>query len=141
MLRVSPAGAAAVSSGRPGALRRLTYRLTRPSHELEAAELAQETSDLGLVHISDARPRTRVTVTGQVRSVTLRPREETPALDVELWDGTGAMHLVWLGRRRIAGIVPGIKMQATGRVTRQRSVPTIFNPAYEIIYRTGPSDG
>jgi hypothetical protein len=130
-----------VSSGRPGALRRLTQRLTRPPHELEAAELRQESSDLGLVHIADAGPRTRVTVSGEVRSVTLRPREETPALDVELWDGTGSMHLVWLGRRRIAGIVPGIKIQATGRVTRQRSVPTIFNPAYEIIYRSGQSDG
>ena len=130
-----------MSSGRPGALRRLTNRLTSPSHELEAAELRQESSDLGVVHIGDVVLRTRATVSGEVRSVTLRPRDETPALDVELWDGSDSLHLVWLGRRRIAGIVPGIKMQATGRVTKQRSVTTIFNPAYEIIHRTGSSDG
>ncbi|MGW5237989.1 OB-fold nucleic acid binding domain-containing protein [Monashia sp. NPDC004114] len=130
-----------MSSGHPGALRRFSHRLTRSSHEIEADELRQESSDLGVVHIGDARPRTRVTVSGEVRSVTLRPRDETPALDVELWDGTDSLHLVWLGRRRIAGIVPGIKMQATGRITKQRSVTTIFNPEYEIIYRSAPSDG
>ena len=130
-----------MSSGQPGALRRLTHRLTRPSHELEAAELRQESSDLGVVHIGSVVPRTRATVSGEVRSVTLRPRDETPALDVELWDGSDSLHLVWLGRRRIAGIVPGIKMQATGRITKQRSVTTIFNPAYEILHRSGASDG
>ena len=130
-----------MTSGHPGALRRLSHRLTRSSHDLEADELRQESSDLGVVHIGDVRPRTRVTVSGEVRSVTLRPREETPALDVELWDGTESLHLVWLGRRRIAGIVPGIKMRATGRITKQRNVTTIFNPEYEIIYRSGPTDG
>ena len=60
-----------------------------------------------------------------------------PALDVEVWDGTGTLHLVWLGRRRIAGIDPGVKLRATGRVSRHRNLKTIFNPAYEIIGRTG----
>ena len=130
-----------VSTGQPGALRRLTDRLTRSSHELEAAELRRESGDLGVVHISDARQRTKVTILGEVRSVTLRPREETPALDVEVWDGTESLHLVWLGRRRIAGIVPGIKIQATGRITTRRKVATMFNPAYEIIGRAGQSHG
>lgn len=130
-----------MSSGRPGALRRLSHRLTRSSHDLEADELRQESSDQGVVHIGDVRPRTRVTVSGEVRSVTLRPRDETPALDAELWDGTESLHLVWLGRRRIAGIVPGIKIQATGRITTRRKVTTMFNPAYEIIGRPGQQHG
>jgi len=130
-----------VSTGRPGALRRLGERLTRSSHDFEAAELRRESADLGVVHIVDARPRTRVTVCGEVRSVTLRPREETPALDVEVWDGTESLHLVWLGRRRIAGIVPGIKVRATGRITTQRKLRVMYNPAYEIIGRTGQAHG
>jgi len=131
-----------VTTGQPGALRRLTERLTRSAHEIEAAELRRESSDLaGVVHIGDAPPRTTVTVCGEVRSVTLRPREETPALDVEVWDGTESLHLVWLGRRRIAGIVPGIKIQATGRITNRRKVMTMFNPAYEIIGRAGQAHG
>lgn len=108
-----------------------------PAHELEAAELRRESEELGVSHIGDVAQRTLVTVSGEVRSVTLRPRDETPALDVELWDGSDSLHLIWLGRRRIAGIVPGIKIQATGRVTKQRKVTTIFNPAYEILGRVG----
>ena len=70
---------AAVSTGQPSALRRLTERWTRSAHELEAAELRHESSVLdGVVHIGDAPQRTTVTVAGDVRSVTLRPREETP---------------------------------------------------------------
>jgi len=125
-------------SVRGGTLRRLAD-LVRPSHELEAAELRQESTDVGVIHIVDARLRSRATVRGEIRSVTLRPRDETPALDAELWDGTASLHLVWLGRRRIAGIVPGIQLEATGRVTRQRSVTTMFNPVYEIIRKPGSS--
>jgi RecG-like helicase len=93
------------------------------------------------VHIGEAPQRITVTVCGEVRSVTLRPREETPALDVEVWDGTESLHLVWLGRRRIAGIVPGVKIQATGRITTRRKVKTMFNPAYELIGRPGQAHG
>jgi hypothetical protein len=127
-------------SVRGGTLRRLAD-LVRPSHELEAAELRQESTDVGVIHIVDATLRSRATVRGEIRSVTLRPRDETPALDAELWDGTASLHLVWLGRRRIAGIVPGIKIQATGRITQQRSVLTLFNPAYEIIGKPGSQHG
>jgi RecG-like helicase len=130
-----------MSSGRPGALRRLAERLTRTPTEMHSAELMQESRELGVVHINDLVPRSRATVRGEVRSVTIRPRVDVPALDVELWDGTDALHLVWLGRRRIAGIVPGTKIEATGRVTRQRQVTTMFNPAYEIIGRTGGAHG
>ena len=130
-----------MSSEQPGALRRLTGRLTRSSAEIDSDVLKRESSDLGVVHIGDLEPRTLATVCGEVRSVTLRPRADVPALDVELWDGTEALHLVWLGRRRIAGIAPGIKVRATGRVTQQRDVTTIFNPAYEIIGRPGPGHG
>ena len=126
-----------MTSTKPGVLRRLSDRLISPAHELEAAELRRESDDLGVIHIGDVAQRTLVTVCGEVRSVTLRPRDETPALDVELWDGSDSLHLIWLGRRRIAGIVPGIKIQATGRVTQQRKVTTIFNPAYEILGRAG----
>ena len=119
----------------------LDRRLTRSSDELDSDDLKRESNDLGVVLIGDLEPRTLATVCGEVRSVTLRPRDDVPALDVEVWDGTDSLHLVWLGRRRIAGISPGIKVQATGRVTRQRDVTTIFNPAYEIIGRPGAGHG
>lgn len=128
-----------MSNGQPGVLRRLTDRLTRSSDDLHSDELKRETRDLGVVHIGDLEPRSVATVCGEVRCVTLRPRVDVPALDVEVWDGTDTLHLVWLGRRRIAGITPGTRIQATGRVTRHRHATTMFNPSYEILGRSGPA--
>ena len=62
-----------------------------------------------------------MTVVGEVRTMSLRPRVDVPALDVELWDGSGALHLVWLGRRSIPGISPGI---------RRASHPISVSPAH-----------
>ena len=56
-----------------------------------------------------------------------------PALEAELYDGTGSVVLVWLGRRRIAGIVPGCSIQVTGRVGRQDQTRVLYNPRYELI--------
>ena len=56
-----------------------------------------------------------------------------PALVAEVWDGNGAVNLVWIGRRRIGGIEPGTFLRARGRVALVRGVPTIFNPTYEIV--------
>lgn len=126
-----------MSNGKPGVLQRLTQRLTRTDDEVDSAVLRSHTREQGSVPIRDLTPRSRATIAGEVRSVTLRPRDDTPALEVEVWDGTGSLHLVWLGRRRIPGITPGIRIRATGRVTTQRRVTTIFNPAYEILGRVG----
>ena len=51
----------------------------------------------------------------------------------EVWDGNGSVNLVWVGRRTIGGIEPGVFLRARGRVTSVRGTPTIFNPAYEIV--------
>ena len=53
-------------------------------------------------------------------------------MEAELWDGTGNVTLVWLGRREIPGIQPGRRIVVHGRLTSQHGQPTIFNPAYEL---------
>jgi hypothetical protein len=73
-----------------------------------------------------------VRLTGTVNTVTLRPRGGIPALEAELYDGSGAVTLIWLGRRRIAGVEPGRAMVVEGRLTTQRVVPVQFNPRYEL---------
>ena len=42
------------------------------------------------------------------------------------------MTLVWLGRRKIAGIKPGASLVAHGRVSCQDGRRIIFNPRYEL---------
>lgn len=125
-----------MTSGSPNVLRRLVHRVTRTTADLDSATLRQASTAKGGVHIRNLEPRSVATVVGEVRSVTLRPRADVPALVVELWDGSDALHLVWLGRRRIPGVVPGIRLQATGRVSSHRQMTTIYNPAYEILGRS-----
>ena len=119
-------------SDKVGLLSRVTARLARTESELEARELQEDTGRLGATPIADLADRSQASVCGAVRSVTLRPRVNVPALVVELYDGSKTLNLVWLGRRRIGGIVPGTYLTAHGRVTYKHGIPTIFNPAYEI---------
>ena len=55
-----------------------------------------------------------------------------PTVDAELFDGTGSVHLVWLGRSRIPGIEPGRQLLARGRISEHAGVKVIFNPWYEL---------
>jgi RecG-like helicase len=118
-------------------LGRLGERLTRTAQQIEAAELQEDTARHGATRMSDLRDRQVATVTGTVRAVTLRPRVNVPALVVDLYDGSRTINLIWLGRRTIGGIEPGTYLRATGRVTYVRGMPTIFNPAYEIVPSRG----
>jgi hypothetical protein len=119
-------------SRKPRFLTRLTSRLATPESELEDRELQEDTWRMGATPIAALADRSEASVCGAVRSVTLRPRVNVPALVVELYDGSKTLNLIWLGRRRIGGIVPGTYLAVHGRVTYKHGIPTIFNPAYEI---------
>lgn len=120
-------------SARRGRLRRLVDQLFAPAHELEAVELQDTSARLGATPIDQVPARQPATVIGEVRSVALRPQAQVAALVVEIFDGTVPMQLIWLGRRAIAGIEPGVLLRVHGRVTFRRGVPVVFNPAYEIV--------
>jgi hypothetical protein len=113
-------------------LRGFFRRLASSKAELEAEELQKRTGVEGATPISDCGTRRRVCVAGTLRTVTLRPRGGAPALEAELYDGTDVIHLVWLGRRRIAGIEPGRRLRAEGLVSIQDGRKVIFNPRYEL---------
>ena len=120
------------ATGKAGLISRVTARLARTESDLEAQDLQEGTGRLGGTPIIDLVDRSEASVCGAVRSVTLRPRVNVPALVVEIYDGSKTLNLIWLGRRRIGGVVPGTYLTAHGRVTFQHGIPTIFNPAYEI---------
>jgi RecG-like helicase len=119
--------------GKPGALRRAVRRIAAEDEEIDDAELMEQVESDGATSVSHCPARTVVTVLGTVRSMTLRPRAGTPTLEVELYDGTAVVTLVWLGRREIAGISPGRKLRATGRITSNDAGRVIFNPRYELV--------
>jgi len=98
----------------------------------EAKELRIETVEAGCCPIADAVDRQLVSLHGTLRTVTLRPRGGVPALEAELYDGSGFITLIWLGRRRIAGIEPGRNLRVEGRIGVHDGVRVMFNPRYEL---------
>jgi hypothetical protein len=110
-------------SGRSGMWRRALSRLTSSQGALEAAELQEDALVSGYDLIDTCADRGQVRLCGTLRTVTLRPRGGVPALEAELYDGSGAVTLVWLGRRRIAGIEPGRGLVAQGRIPRYELRP------------------
>jgi hypothetical protein len=102
------------------------------SDDQHARELRQTVRESGLVAIDQAPDRTRVKLSGSLRTVTLRPRGGVPALEAELFDGSGAITLIWLGRRQITGIGPGRQLEVEGRIGVQDGVRVMYNPRYEL---------
>ncbi|HLZ38105.1 MAG TPA: OB-fold nucleic acid binding domain-containing protein [Mycobacteriales bacterium] len=117
---------------RPTLWQRALHRLTADERTIEAEELRSQAERAGATPIERCGDREKVCVTGVLRTVTLRPRAGVPALEAELYDGSGSLDLVWLGRRRIAGIEPGRPVRAVGRVLVSEGRRLIFNPEYEL---------
>jgi hypothetical protein len=120
-------------------------RLMSSREELDAADTKRQITELPsprleTVPIADSRDREIVDLTGTLRAVTLRPRGASLTMEAELWDGTGCLQLVWLGRRDIPGIQPGRKIVVHGRLTSIKGTRTIFNPAYELQPTAGQQD-
>src|SRR3954454_14638272 len=121
----------------PGRFRRAVRRLTAETQELDDQDLQKQSEDRGAEAVSDCRDRTGVTVFGTVRAVTIRPRAGTPALEAELYDGSGVVTLVWLGRRTLSGVAAGRQLTATGRLTTAEGRRLIYNPRYELVALDG----
>ena len=131
--RLSPRGGSLFPmSDRPGLFRRALSRITSSDEETLAAELRHEAVERGGTCLDQVGDRQRVCIAGTLRTVVLRPRAGVPALEAELYDGSGTARIVWLGRRRIPGIEPGRVVVARGLLSQDHGMPTMFNPRYEL---------
>jgi RecG-like helicase len=125
----------APSAAQPGArswLSRKLQKLTADDRAVEAQELRSDAAIAGCSAVSACRKGEVVTVTGRIKSVVYTPRETVPTLEAELFDGSGSVTLVWLGRRRIPGIEPGRRLTARGRFAAFEGRQVIYNPWYEL---------
>ena len=114
-------------------LQRALHRLASSNAELESEELQKNVRDVGAVPIRNCEDRQVVSLTGAVATVTIHPRGGYPALEVELRDGSGAVTLVWLGRRQIPGIDPGRSLMVSGRISCHEGRRVMYNPKYELL--------
>ena len=113
-------------------LRRSISRWANSSDQ-HARDMRKTYADDGLDRIGEAPDRERVRLRGTLRTVTLRPRGGVPALEADLYDGTGTITVVWLGRRRISGISPGRSIEIEGRIGQHDGQRIMYNPRYELI--------
>lgn len=114
----------------PGVVSRWLDRFSVESQE--DTELRGRATAAGCPAIKDARERERVDVHGVLQEVTLRPVGDVTALEASLYDGTGSVTLVWLGRRRIEGVTAGRSLTATGRIGHRGTERVMYNPAYRL---------
>jgi RecJ-like exonuclease len=114
-------------------LQRALRKFASTNEELESAELQKNVQDEGAIPIRDCEDRQVVSLTGSISTVTIHPRGGHPALEVELRDGSGAVTLVWLGRRQIPGIDPGRTIKVAGRISCHEGRRLIYNPKYELL--------
>lgn len=95
------------------------------------------------VAINELPPRGRAVCTGVVDAVTILPASASPAYSAIVTDREShkadpssdnhRLRLVWIGRRRIPGIVAGTRLRVEGMVSQRQGLPTMYNPRYEII--------
>lgn len=116
-----------------GRLRKAFHKLTASPDQLVDTELGEAREAHDCAAIDQVRDRERVLVYGHVKSVSLAPRAGAPTLEAALYDGSGVVTLVWLGRRQIIGIKPGAHLMAEGRVScHDDGRRIIYNPRYEL---------
>ncbi|ABK52966.1 amino acid/polyamine/organocation transporter, APC superfamily [Acidothermus cellulolyticus 11B] len=90
-------------------------------------------ADDGATRIAALRWRQTATVVGRIHSVEVQPVGAAPTLRCEVFDDTGGIQVLFLGRRTIPGIEPGRCIRLTGTVTEHRGSLAIFNPKYELL--------
>lgn len=84
----------------------------------------------------------RIERRGVIASVTLPGADEATVFRASLADRlpapgsmapTETLQLVWHGRRRVPGVMPGEWLTVRGRVTQMDGVPTLHNPEFDLV--------
>jgi hypothetical protein len=86
-----------------------------------------------LTSICDVVHRSRVKVAGSVRSMRIQPWAGVATLECTIVDDTAGVTVVFLGRRRVAGIECGASMVVEGMVGVHHGRLAILDPDYDLI--------
>ncbi|HEX6330461.1 MAG TPA: OB-fold nucleic acid binding domain-containing protein [Actinomycetota bacterium] len=113
-------------------IRRFLRRMAETDEQRYGEEIEAWASRIpGTVRIRDAGSRSRVRLAGVVRRITVRPLEGSESLEALLYDGTGEVTVVWMGRRTIPGLTLGTRLVVEGLLAEQRSGRRVVNPSFE----------
>jgi RecG-like helicase len=101
--------------------------------ELAAYELSEQSADRGSTLIDEIERGKTIQVTGVIKSATVKPSSQIPSYEVEVFDGSGNLVVIWQGRKHVAGVEPGTRIEVEGRVTFLSGKPCLHNPVYKIL--------
>ncbi|WP_353647990.1 OB-fold nucleic acid binding domain-containing protein [Nakamurella sp. A5-74] len=109
-------------------------RLTTDPDEAEAETLSSEVAaNPEACAAGSCRQGEKVALLGRLRCVDLRPADALQSLTAELYDGTDAVQLIWVGRRSIRGVEPGRTIKVRGRIGFRGGEKVMYNPEYELL--------
>jgi len=118
--------------------RRLVARLTESDEDWLAAEIREWADTVAdSIRIDDAKDRSRVKLAGAVRRITIRPVKGFEGMRLQLFDGTGEVSVVFLGRRSIPGLTLGSRLIVEGVIGRSGDVRQVVNPSFEFVQHEG----
>ena len=101
--------------------------------ELAAYELSKQAEIRGSTLIEEIDRGKPIQVTGVVKSATVRPNTQVPTYEVEVFDGSGSLTVIWQGRKHVTGVEPGTRIEVEGRITFISGKPCLHNPVYKIL--------
>jgi len=103
-------------------------RSRTPKHDTGRYVMVEGATPLGSLTY-----RQRAVVAGRVRTVRVQPWSGVSVLECTIVDESGALRIVFLGRRSIAGIEPGAVLRAEGMVGQHGGRLAMINPSYDLV--------
>jgi amino acid transporter len=124
----------------PETEQRLEVRQSLAAREPALASISSRAADRGdpppavdgLTPIGSVAWRQPVTIQGRIKVVQVGTIAGK-SLEVQVFDDTGGVRLLFFGRTQIAGIEPGTVLRATGRIGEYKGHLALANPRYELI--------
>jgi amino acid transporter len=99
----------------------------------EAHVVAPQEVPEGVVPIASVTYRQRARVAGRVKAMRVQPWAGVATLECTLVDESGGIVVVFLGRKHVAGIAPGVRLVAEGMVGDHGGRLAMLNPDYRIL--------
>ncbi len=127
---VMPAGdGEGAAAERPPAGRRSTAKKAKLPKSIDLGDFVLPEDR---TRIADLAFRERARIAGKVYSMRVQPWSGVATLELTVIDDTGAVLVVFFGRREIPGIFVGTRLIVEGMVGEHRSTMAMLNPVYEI---------
>ncbi len=97
------------------------------------ARVPANRSPLPVTPIGDVQWRTHARIRGFVKSMRVQPWADVGSLECVVVDETGGILLVFLGRRKVAGLELGRELVAEGMVGQSRGYLAVLSPDIELL--------